>query len=449
MQLPNKATGRWYTAAALFGAFLLYGGYFLERHNTFELLGIFSALFSLCLYLIWQRQAVSIRTHFTAGFIFRIILLFMLPNLSDDLYRFVWDGQLTWQGIHPFSQVPSWYMEQGILPDGLSVSLYNNLNSPDYFTVYPPVSQFFFMLTAAVTGGDVFWSAVLLRTILIAAECGTFFLLQRFILQAGLDPRRISWYWLNPLVILEITGNLHFEGLMIFFCLLSILLLYSRHIWMAGGVFGLAIGVKLIPLIFLPVMLKQTGVRVFARFALTTFLLVVAFTLPFLDADLVYGLGNSLELYFRKFEFNASIYYIVREIGWWYKGYNIIGTAGPYLAFFTVAAIVVFAWKHSPVKIMLTSAIGISLTIFLLLATTVHPWYILILLALMPLQKVYYPVLWSGLIVLSYAGYSVGGFEENLWLTFVEYALVVVYMLYEFLYAKKLSFNPLYGNFKN
>jgi hypothetical protein len=300
------------------------------------------------------------------------------------------------------------------------------------------------MLTAAITDGDVLWSSVMLRLFIIGAETGTYFLLRQLCYTSGIDPRRISWYWLNPLVILEITGNLHFEGFMIFFVFLSLVLLLRRYWWMAGAAFGLSVGVKLIPQLFLPVIWKQTGTRTFMIFLSVVAGVLLLYTLPFLEKSFVYGLHDSLTLYFQKFEFNASMYYLVRQAGYWYKGYNIIASAGPYLAGITLLLVTAYAVWHSPVKTSLTTAMGISLTLFLLFATTVHPWYLLLLIPLMLLQDIHYLVLWSALVILSYAGYTQSGYEENLWFTFVEYAAVIVYMVYELVIADKIRYNPLY-----
>ncbi len=221
MPVPDRSTWKWWTVAFSLLLLLTYSGYFLQRHQSILLGALFTTMFLAYAWLCINRRRVSLDSHFYAGLAFRLVLLLMIPNLSDDIYRFIWDGQLTWHGIHPFANVPAYYALEGI-PPFLSGELYELLNSKDYFTVYPPVSQFFFTLTVAITHGDIFWSAVIFRALLIAAEVGSFFLLKKLAFMQGIDPRRISWYWLNPLVILEITGNLHFEGFMILFIFLSI-----------------------------------------------------------------------------------------------------------------------------------------------------------------------------------------------------------------------------------
>jgi len=64
----------------------------------------------------------------------RIALVFAFPNLSDDIYRFLWDGHLWLAGENPFNHLPSWYAAQGEWLPGHSMDLYKALNSPEYYT---------------------------------------------------------------------------------------------------------------------------------------------------------------------------------------------------------------------------------------------------------------------------------------------------------------------------
>ncbi len=64
--------------------------------------------------------------------------------------------------------------------------------------------------------------------------------------------RGVLLYALNPLVIVELVGNIHYEGLTICF-LLAGLYFYKKQKDLPSATFlGLAAGVKLLPLIFLP-----------------------------------------------------------------------------------------------------------------------------------------------------------------------------------------------------
>jgi uncharacterized membrane protein len=86
-------------------------------------------------------------------------------------------------------------------------------------------------------------------------------MLKELLLYFKLPPKKIVWYALNPLIILELTGNLHFEVFAIFFLLASFYLLLKERQTLSALLFSLAVCIKLIPLIFLPSLLPYLGIR--------------------------------------------------------------------------------------------------------------------------------------------------------------------------------------------
>ena len=62
----------------------------------------------------------------------RLMLLFSFPNLSDDIFRFIWDGRMCSLGINPYGYLPSEIVDNHA---ALGAELYSELNSPNYFTI--------------------------------------------------------------------------------------------------------------------------------------------------------------------------------------------------------------------------------------------------------------------------------------------------------------------------
>ncbi|MGB0177739.1 MAG: glycosyltransferase 87 family protein, partial [Owenweeksia sp.] len=289
-----------------------------------------------------------------------------------------------------------------------------------------------FFLAALVGSKSIITSVVTLRLIMISADVGIWWIGRKLLRHLGVSERCIYFYLLNPFVILEFTGNLHFEGVMIFFLLWAIyLLLTQKWVWSAV-VLGLSISVKLIPLIFLPLFFKKLGFRRAVLYYLLTGVTVALLFAPFVSQALVANFMSSIELYFQNFEFNASVYYIVRAIGYEVTGYNIIQMAGRILPLVTLTAILVlsFARKNERSNVLMTSMLW-AITIYYALSTTVHPWYIAVPLALSVLSGYRYTVAWSGLVVLSYAAYRQADYQENLWLIALEYCVVLGVLVYE------------------
>jgi len=151
-------------------------------------------------------------------------------------------------------------------------------------------------------------------------------------------------------------------------------------------------------------------------------------------------MSTSLGLYFNKFEFNASLYYLVREYGFWKYGYNIIQTAGWKLSLIAGILILLVSFRkgltwsyiinENTYPCLITKWMW-SLSIYFLFATIMHPWYITTLLALSIFTSYRFSLIWTGLIFLSYSGYNKNGFQENLWLTTLEYLVVIGYLIFE------------------
>ncbi|MGB3589300.1 MAG: polyprenol phosphomannose-dependent alpha 1,6 mannosyltransferase MptB [Tunicatimonas sp.] len=366
----------------------------------------------------------------------RLILLPAQPNLSDDIYRFVWDGRLLQQDVNPFAYLPSELINGKADSLGIDVDpeLYTALNSPDYYTIYPPISQAVFTLAVKLFPNSLIGSTWVIRATLLLAELGTLWLLFQFANRYHIPQQRVLWYALNPLAILEMTGNLHFEALMIFFLLGSIYLLEKQKWIISAILFALAVCAKLLPLIFLPLYFRRLGWKKALLFYAVTGGATLLLFLPLLSSELIAGLQGSIGLYFQKFEFNASLYYIVREIGYYQKGYNIIQTAGSQLA--ATAFLLIMLYTLLERKKYIIGALGWVWLIYLLFALTVHPWYVLPLLAFTVLTPYRYAVVWTYFIFFTYAGYTIDNFQENLWLVFLEYSVVLVWLGYE-LYQRR------------
>ncbi len=425
--------------------------FWIERHQTNLLLPAFGFLFASYLWVLRTETTKEILFWVYASILFRFCFLFAIPHLTDDFYRFIWDGRLLAKGYHPFAELPRYYIENKILLVGIDQALFDKLNSPDYFTIYPPVNQFIFWIAAKLSSRSILGSVVVMRVFILAAEVGSIWLIRKILLHFQLPEKNILLYAFNPLVIIELTGNLHFEALMIFFLLLSFWLLITNKIFLSALQFGLAICSKLIPIILLPLLLVRLGWKKSAIYYLVVVVSSILFFLPLLNAEIISGFSESIGYYFKKFEFNASIYYLVREWGFWKYGYNIIQTVGVKLAIYCAAAILFYTVldfilnvkrKHKVLPTAystLPTSYLIVLTIYFAFATTVHPWYTTTLLALSVFTKFRFPAVWTGSIFLTYAGYTTNGFSENLWITGIEYVIVFGYLAYETIWKREKS----------
>ncbi|MEP1094411.1 MAG: glycosyltransferase 87 family protein [Cyclobacteriaceae bacterium] len=402
-------------------------GNFIEREQSWALLSAYITAFVSYLFIVQEKD--SFRLLLGLGVLVRLSLFVSMPSLSDDIYRFIWDGTLLSNGIHPFDQLPGFYLSQNI--PGITQELYNKLNSSEYFTIYPPINQFVFWLSTTLGGGSWLASANVIRVLLLAAEIGSFWMIIHLLKRYEKSTQLVFWFFLNPLVILEFVGNIHFEGFVLFFLLAGIYWFEKIRIILAGSALGLAIGTKLLPLIYLPYVFfnglknKKWHVAVIAGFV------SVLSLIPMLNESFLEGMQSSLNLYFQKFEFNASFYFVAREIGYQFYGYNKIADIGPLLSVVSMISILTISIYATVKDWGVPKTILFILLTYLMFATTVHPWYTVPLIAFGVLSGYYFPIIWSLMIFVTYLGYSAVGFHLPNSLVFLEYLVVLIFLILE------------------
>ncbi len=421
--------------------------YGFKRPDFFELFWLYSIAFLGFIYFLsHQKEKNQLLRLLLLSILFRFIFILALPNLSDDYLRFIWDGSMLRTGLNPFAYAP---IEAAGKPPMLQLEtsqyLLHEMYSKINYTCYPPLNQFFFMLSTLLFPHSITGSVVIMRLIIIAGDIGIIWIGMKLMKQWKINPANILYFALNPFIIIELTGNLHFEGVMIFFFLTAIYL-FTRHQWIGSAIlYGLSVSVKLITLMLLPFLFRKLGRKKFLFYAMIsagTFLLLFV---PFLSKEVIMKFWDSLDLYFNKFEFNASIYYIVRTIGYEVKGWNIIQTAGPVLttlAGLSILLLAVFQKKQDWPSIL--KAMLFAITIYYLLAMIVHPWYLTTLVVLSMFTRFRYPVIWTYLIFLTYYTYRASVYDENLWLVGIEYIIVLSFMLYELLRKNKQPLLPFF-----
>jgi hypothetical protein len=171
---------------------------------------------------------------------------------------------------------------------------------------------------------------------------------------------------------------------------------------------------------------------------------LIAFFLPFFSMAFVENYSKTVGLWFNNFEFNASIYYVLRAIGYAITGYNEIGFIGKILPLISILVILGFSvFKKNNSIPKLSTSILLVFTIYLFLSTTVHPWYIATLVMLCIFTNYRYPLVWSLVIIvsyLSYLGIGTADKSENLWIVALEYFVVLTAFIWEVILKKRLPF---------
>lgn len=409
--------------------------FYLERTDFIKLIALFAALFFLCFKLI-QFEKWNFKFLLAVGILFRLVFIMADPNLSQDFYRFIWDGELVGNLINPYLAVPNTLIEQKDLVIANAQELYDGMGSlsAKHFSNYPPMNQLIFATATLLGGKSILGSVIVMRVIIIFADLGIFYFGRKLLRNLNQSPHLIFWYFLNPLVLMELTGNLHFEGVMLFFFVWALYLLSVKKWVLAAIPYALAISMKLVPLMFLPLFLKYLGLKKSVLFYLIVGGASFALLLPFYSSEFINNYSQTVGLWFSNFEFNAGPYNLIEKIAVYFdqKPWEFIISYGKVTPYITIAIVMLFAFLKvdKTLKSLIVAMLWV-LTIYYFMSTTVHPWYIIFLLPLCIFTDFRFPIIWSGMVILSYYAYAQTDFEENLWLLAIEYISVIGFICYE------------------
>lgn len=434
--------------------------YDLVRTDFTKLLLLYSALFFL-FYKLVQITNWDFKFLVVIALIFRLVFLFAMPNLSQDFYRFIWDGRMILEGMNPYLFTPESFISVGQFPVAQAQELYNGMGALNgsHYTNYPPIKQLIFAVAALFAGKSILGSAIVFRMFIIAADFGTLYFGKILLEKFKMPVHRIFWYLLNPFIIIELTGSLHFEGIMIFFLVFSLYLLQAGKWKVAAVVFALSISVKLIPLMFLPLfyqwfmthsnsskVMKTHQELLFKLLGFYSVILITTLLLfaPFFSSEFIHNYSQTVALWFEQFEFNASLYYVARAIGYGISGYNEIAVIGKFIPIVVIILLlaITFLRKNKTMPQLIAAMLLIS-TIYYFTSTTIHPWYLVTLVILSVFTNYKFPLIWSFMIVFSYYAYANDTYSENLWVIGLEYVVVYGVFIWEVFIKKVNSQTPL------
>ena len=147
--------------------------------------------------------------------LFRLSLLFSPPYLSDDIYRYIWDGRVQAAGINPYRYIPA----DSALAQLQDDKIYPRINRKDYArTIYPPVAEAVFFLTTRISE-TVTW----MKATMVLFEALAVWALAQLLTSFGLPRQRILLYAWHPLVVWEFAGSGHVDSIAIAFIALALL----------------------------------------------------------------------------------------------------------------------------------------------------------------------------------------------------------------------------------
>ncbi len=240
-----------------------------------------SALYLIVAWLIVRARGARstlILVLLFAG-IFRLSIVFAPPYLSDDIYRYIWDGRVQAAGINPYRYIPADKQLQGLRDD----EIYSKINRRDYaHTIYPPAAQAMFLLTTRISE-SVTW----MKLTIVGFEAITIWILIMLLASFGMPRQRILIYAWHPLTVWEFAGSGHIDPLA--FGFIALALLARRKNWeiATGFALGFATLGKLFPIVLFPALYKRWSWKMPVALAVT----IIAGYLPYLSVGPLRVLG--------------------------------------------------------------------------------------------------------------------------------------------------------------
>jgi len=302
--------------------------------------------------------------------------LLMPPGLDDDVHRYVWDGRLQRFGYNPYLVVPS---DPALA--GLHTSETRMLNNPDVPSPYPAGAQLFFRGVTAIHE-----SVFALKLAFVVCDLAVVFILLDMLRRSGQAAHWVLAYAWNPLLATEVAGSGHIDIVGVLLLLMSAAALGRRWRAIAALAFGLAVAVKLLPIVLLPLYWKRVRIRDGALAAVVFGLLYV----PFLNHGRI-SIG-SLGTYVQSFRFNDPVFATLERV------------AAPQLVvgFAVLVGLLTAIWLRSKAPVWSAESFAWPMAASLLCAPVVYPWYLLWLLPFVQSASAVPLIIWTVSIIPTY-----------------------------------------------
>jgi alpha-1,6-mannosyltransferase len=328
----------------------------------------------------------------------------MSPGPDDDIHRYVWDGRLQRLGYDPYLVVPS-----DPAFSSLHTSQTRTLNNPNVPSPYPAGAELFFRVVTAIHE-----SALALKIAFVLCDFAIVLVLFDILRRSRQGIHWVLAYAWHPLLATEVAGSGHIDILGALLLLVSFAALGRRWRTLAAVAFGLAIAVKLLPIILLPIYWK----RVRVRDCILAIIVVALLYVPFLKGGW-FPIG-SLGAYVQNFRFNDPVFATLER------------AAAPQLVagLAVLVGLLIAVRQRSGSPALSAEAFAWPMAGALLCAPVVYPWYLLWMLPFLRSPSTLPIIIWTVSIIPTYVVWHLrtlgGPWVVPGWVTLIEYGSMAI-----------------------
>ncbi len=298
------------------------------------------------------------------------------PSSDDDVHRYVWDGRVQRLGYNPYTVIPS---DPALR--ALHTPETRTLNNPDVPSPYPAGAQLFFR---AVT--SIHESTFALKVAFVVCDLAIVLVLLDILRRGRQGAHWVLAYAWNPLLATEVAGSGHIDIVGVLLLLVSVAALVRRWRAVAALAFGLAVSVKLLPIVLLPLYWRRVRMRDAALAAIVVGLLYV----PFLKHGRI-PIG-SLGTYVQRFRFNDPVFATLERVA----APQVVAGLAVLVGFLTAI------WMRRKPAEGALDAFAWPMAASLLCAPVVYPWYLLWLLPFIKSTSTVPIMIWTLSIIPTY-----------------------------------------------
>jgi alpha-1,6-mannosyltransferase len=360
--------------AALYAALTICSHYFSDRGGPYFMASLTLAGIAYLLAMReffakpkFSRRVVVLGLVLAA--VWHIEFLRLAPGPDDDIHRYVWDGRLQRLGYNPYLVIPS---DPAV--KGLHTPETRRLNNPDLPSPYPAGAQLFFRAVTAIHE-----STLALKIAFVICDFAIALCLLDLLQNTGRSAHLVLAYAWNPLLAIEVAGSGHIDIVGALLLVLSFAALVRRWRATAAIALGLAIAVKFLPVVLLPLYWKRIRIRDVALAAAVVGLLYV----PFLNHGRL-PIG-SLPTYLTGFRFNGPVFAVLHPI---VPPQLLIELA-------VLVGLLTAIWLRITTPISSSGALAWPMAATLLCAPVVFPWYLLWLLPFLTSASTLLLIVWT------------------------------------------------------
>ena len=346
----------------------------------------------------FRRRVVVIGLVLAA--LWHIEFLRLPAGADDDIHRYVWDGRLQRLGYNPYIVIPS---DPAVR--GLHTPETQNLNNPDLPSLYPPGAELVFRAVTAIQE-----STFALKVAFVICDFGIALALLDLLRSSGRGEHLVLAFAWNPLLAIEVAGSGHIDIVGALMLLVSFAAVVRRRRTLAAVAFGLAVAVKFLPLVLLPLYWKRVRIRDAALAAVVVALLYV----PFLHRGRI-PIG-SLGTYVETFRFNGPVFAALDRLA---PPQLLAGLA-------VLVGLVTAIWLRRKTSGLSPNTFAWPMAASLFCAPAVFPWYLLWLLPFLTSPSTLLIVVWTVSIIPTYVMWHMSALRGSwgslpAWVMLVEY----------------------------